>query len=98
MYVKIYQKRKKISNDLLITKKTNEDILDNTNDLFFYKDLNFNYIGCNNAFCEFVGLPKEEIIGKNDFELFEERYAKLFRIMDLKMLETQKKEKLIKSM
>lgn len=83
-------KEKKISQDLLIVKKTNEDILDNTNDLFFYKDLEFNYIGCNKAFCEFVGKPKEEILGKNDFELFNDSLAKLFRTMDLKMLETKK--------
>ena len=66
-----------------------ENILDSTNDLIFYKDLNFTYIGCNEAFCKFVGLKKEEIIGKNDFELFPKDVAEAFRVMDKKMIKSK---------
>lgn len=64
-----------------------ENILDSAIDLIFYKDLDFNYIGCNEAFCNFVGLNKEEIIGKNDYELFPKKYANKFRKMDEIILE-----------
>jgi len=66
-----------------------EDILDSTSDLVFYKDNNFTYIGCNEAFCSFVGLRKDEIIGKNDFELFPKEFAELFRTMDERMFKNK---------
>ena len=47
-----------------------ENILDSTTDLIFYKDLDLNYMGCNESFCNFVGLDKKDILGKNDYELF----------------------------
>jgi len=67
----------------------NESILDSTSDLIFYKDLDFTYIGCNEAFCKFVGLKKEEILGKDDFELFPQEFAELFRTMDKKMIKSK---------
>ena len=64
-------------------------VINSTDDLIFYKDLNFNYIGCNKAFENFVGKKKKEIVGKTDFDLFEEEHALLFREMDIKMLESK---------
>ena len=46
------------------------------------------YLGCNLAFENFVGKSKNEIIGKNDFELFDEKVALNFREEDLKVLKT----------
>jgi len=75
-----------------ITKKTPhiKSVLDSTEDLIFYKDLNFTYIGCNDAFCKFLNLSKDEIIGKSDYELFDENFANLFRTMDKKILQYEK--------
>jgi len=71
--------------------KDNEQLLNSiinaNDDLLFFKDKNFNYLGCNEAFLEFVGKTKEEMIGHNDFELFSEDMASLFRKMDIAMLE-----------
>lgn len=36
----------------------------------FYKDKNGKYLGCNRAFCNFIGVDKEEIIGKTSFSFF----------------------------
>lgn len=86
---------KDISNESIISlkleeqKETTENILDSTKDLVFYKNKDFVYIGCNEAFCNFVGLEKKDILGKNDFELFPEEFALLFRSMDIKMLENK---------
>ena len=75
-----------------ITKKDLKlsNILDSSDDLIFYKDLNFTYTGCNDAFCNFLNLPKSKIIGKNDYELFDVNFANLFRTMDEKILEKKK--------
>jgi PAS domain S-box-containing protein len=54
--------------------------------LIFYKDINSVYIGCNKAFEEFVGMTEKDIIGYNDFELFDKDMAQMFRDMDLEMI------------
>lgn len=83
---KIYQK--KLHYEIVETDNVLiNSVLNSTNDLIFYKDKNFNYIGCNNAFTEFVNKAKNEIIGKSDFDLFEKESALLFRENDMKMLE-----------
>jgi len=55
-------------------------------DLVFYKDPDSNYLGCNKAFEQFVAKSEEEIIGKNDYDLFDETVAESFRRMDQEML------------
>lgn len=56
----------------------------------FFKDLNFTYLGCNEAFATFAQRPMREIIGKDDFALFEKNTAEIFRTMDSRMLITWK--------
>ena len=65
-------------------------VINSTEDLIFYKDKNFKYIGCNNAFTKFVGTELNQIVGREDFELFDEEHASLFREMDKKMLKQNK--------
>jgi PAS domain S-box-containing protein len=55
------------------------NVTDTISDLLFYKDRALFYTGCNQAFCDFVGLRKEQIIGKNDFDLFPRHLATAFR-------------------
>ena len=64
-------------------------VLDSTPDLIFYKDYrdkDGSYIGCNQAFAAFVGKPLEQIIGKNDLDLFGFEVGNFFRTKDLEML------------
>ncbi|MCU4675855.1 GGDEF domain-containing protein [Catenovulum sp. 2E275] len=62
------------------------NILDSIDDIIFVKDINFIYIGCNNAFCHFVGAEREYIIGKTDFEIFsDQQQANWFRKWDEKV-------------
>lgn len=63
-------------------------ILDTSPDLIFFKDSNGVYLGCNNAFAEFVGRTDKEIVGKTDFDLFDAEVAEFFRNNDRKMLES----------
>jgi len=61
-------------------------IIDSIPDLIFYKDVEGRYKGCNDAFAEFCGRPKNDILGKTDHELFSVAEADWFRHIDMKMV------------
>ncbi len=63
-------------------------LLDSIPDLVFYKDLHGVYLGCNPAFAELVGRPREEIVGRTDHELFAPEVAEAFRKHDQTVLES----------
>ena len=63
-----------------------ESLLDCIPDIIFYKDLNGTYLGCNPPFAEFVGLPRDQIVGRTDIELFGEVVGGQFRGYDQRML------------
>nr|WP_246713735.1 bifunctional diguanylate cyclase/phosphodiesterase [Rhizobium esperanzae] len=44
----------------------------------FYKNTHGRYIGCNKAFEDFVGLTRDEILGKTDFDLHPKHLAELY--------------------
>jgi len=48
----------------------------------FYKDTDHVYIGCNEAFAEFIGLPKANIIGKSVFDVAPKELAEVYRTQD----------------
>ena len=57
-------------------------------DLIFYKSRDGVYLGCNQAFCDFVGKANEaEIIGTTDYDMFDKELANFFRDKDMAMLE-----------
>ena len=86
-----------IKEDITARKKAEEErirqtglitsLLDSIPDIIFFKDTNGVYLGCNPPFCELVGKSKNEIIGKNDFDLFDREVAKEFRYFDNQMLQ-----------
>ncbi|MBC9786327.1 PAS domain-containing protein [Heliobacterium chlorum] len=53
-------------------------ILDIVSDLVFIKDVNGVWIYCNQAFCNFIGLDKTDVIGKTDHDLFPKDAAEFF--------------------
>ena len=62
-------------------------ILDTVPDLIFGKDMAGVYTVCNTSFSAFVGKPEQEIVGKNDIELFQisEDMAQKFIEDDMKV-------------
>ncbi|MEF3191371.1 MAG: diguanylate cyclase [Campylobacterales bacterium] len=64
-----------------------QNVINATTDPIFYKDLKYRYIGCNDAFSEFVGIAKEKIIGRTDYQLFPKKYADKFRATDKEVIE-----------
>jgi PAS domain S-box-containing protein len=65
-------------------------IIDNTTSLIFLKDLRGNYLLVNRSFEELFGLTKQEIIGKNDYDLFPEVIARQLQANDLQALTRSK--------
>jgi len=64
-----------------------ESLLDSVPDLIFYKDKNSVYLGCNQAFFEFVGKSApRDVIGISDFDMFDAELADFFREKDRAML------------
>lgn len=59
-------------------------------DLFFYKNINSEYLGCNKAFEEFTGIKEESLIGMTDFDVFETDIAEAFVMKDLEMIQQGK--------
>ena len=64
-----------------------ESLLDTVPDLIFYKDISGVYVECNKRFAEFKRLNKEEIIGKNDYQLYDKETAELYIEDDWKIIE-----------
>ncbi|MDD4735050.1 MAG: PAS domain S-box protein [Kiritimatiellae bacterium] len=56
-------------------------------DLIFYKDMDGVYLGCNPAFCEFVGKDWDDVVGRSDYDLFDHELAEQFRMTDALMLQ-----------
>ncbi|PKH85091.1 sensor domain-containing protein [Colwellia sp. Bg11-28] len=44
----------------------------------FYKDAQGRYLGCNKAFEEYIGLNREQLIGKSVLELFDDELARTY--------------------
>ena len=68
------------------TRKLLHTVINTTDDLIFYKNCKLQYIGCNKSFENVSGKKESEIIGKDDFELFEKNIAQIFREQDLAIL------------
>lgn len=64
-----------------------KSLIDSIPDIIFFKDINGRYLGCNPLFASFVGRPREEIIGRTDYDLFDTKIAGFFREHDTRMLE-----------
>jgi len=53
----------------------------------FWKDLESNYLGCNYAFAQDAGLKSpQEVVGKTDYDLFEQGDAEYFRKIDQEVM------------
>lgn len=53
-----------------------QNLMENMADNIYFKDAESRFIMVNRAFCTWVGIPCEEMIGKSDFDLFAEAHAR----------------------
>jgi len=63
-------------------------VIDNVDNLIFYKDTDYRYMGCNRAFEAFVGQTRDALVGRDDFDFFTPDAAEHFRALDRKIFET----------
>lgn len=68
-----------------------KSVTNSITDIIFYKDLNLNYIGCNKKFEEILGISESKVIGKNDFDFFDNDIALRHRQMDKEVIESGEK-------
>ncbi len=65
-----------------------ETLIDTIPNPLFFIDRSGTYKGCNKAFENFVRKPREEIIGKSDYDLLPPEFTKKFRGLDQQLLRT----------
>jgi PAS domain S-box-containing protein len=75
-----------------------QEILDNTGLLIFIKDLAGKYVRANRAFEDLIKLPREQIIGKTDFDLFNAKDAEIFHANDQEILATKLTLKMLETL
>lgn len=68
-------------------------LMNATPDLVFLKNVDGLYLGCNQAFVDFVGKPEAEIIGQEDTTVFGQEKAELFHRMDREIAKTKTPQK-----
>ncbi|MDD3742106.1 MAG: cache domain-containing protein [Lentimicrobiaceae bacterium] len=63
-------------------------LIDSSPDLIFFKDAESNFVGCNKAFSEYIGVTEKEIIGKNDNHFFPAEIAYRYNNSDAELIKT----------
>lgn len=77
------ESRHKVSDELLRKSQLQQKaILNNIPDIAWLKDNNSSYIAVNDPFAKTCGFKPEEIIGKNDFDLWPRELAEKYRLDD----------------
>lgn len=76
-----------LENQLHHTLHLLNSVIDNIENLIFYKDLNYRYMGCNRAFEVFYGHSRKELVGRDDFEFMPPEAAAHFRELDRLVIE-----------
>ncbi len=83
-----------ITEEVLAAQKTKESeqllktLIDHLPLNVFVKDVNSRKIVVNKAECDYIGKPYDEIIGKDDFELYDKKVAQVSREEDLSIIKT----------
>jgi len=72
-------------------------IFDNTQSMIIIKDKDFNISYINRKAESFLGIPQNEIIGKNDYDFYPEEDLKIIRETDNKILKTGKPVEIIET-
>jgi len=70
-----------------------QSVFDSIPDIIFSKNREGIYTVSNFAFDKLVGLKREQIIGKNDHEIFSKNVADEFRYHDTEMFKHEKGQK-----
>ncbi|MBU1191090.1 MAG: PAS domain-containing protein [Gammaproteobacteria bacterium] len=88
----VYQdyERRKAAHALQASKQRLDAVMDNTTALVCIKDINGHYLLANSQYEQIIGLRREEIIGKTDFDLFPTEIATELRTNDQHVLKERR--------
>ena len=64
-----------------------QQLIDTIPNPIFYKDSDGIYLGCNRAFEEYIGLPRDQLIGKSVYQIAPKDLADKYFEMDKKLLD-----------
>lgn len=67
-------------------------VIENFPNPFFYKDNKGKYLGCNNAFSEFIGYKYDDIVGKSVKEVSPTALSKVYKSKDNELLQSKGKQ------
>ena len=81
--------RKKAEEALRESESTLQNILDGTPSFIFLKDRNGRFITINKRLEESLGMKREALRGKTDYDIFSKEVADFYRKNDLQVLETK---------
>ncbi len=87
-YEEIEEKLRMLENENKILKS----VIENVPNPLFVKDANLNYIIFNEAFSDFLGKPKEEILNANVFDISPPELATIYNEADLKLKNNPEKQ------
>lgn len=79
--------RLKTEETLLEQLRFSQTVLDAIPAPIFYKDEQGRYLGCNEAFEEFIGYPRKKIVGKTVFDVAPKDLAHVYQQADLDLLQ-----------
>lgn len=65
-----------------------QDVIDGSPSIIFLKDLEGRFITINTRLEEMLGMPREELVGKTDYDLFPPDIAEYYRAHDREVMET----------
>jgi len=82
-------KEKEKEHEIVHLKELYNNIIDSVDNLIFVKDIESRYITCNKAYEKFLGISKDEIIGKSDEVFYNEELSNWFRAHDKKIIESK---------
>ncbi|HEY9297413.1 MAG TPA: PAS domain S-box protein, partial [Phormidium sp.] len=66
-----------------------QKVINTTSDPIFVKDELHRWILCNDALCNFIGINREELLGKSDYDFFPQSQANIFWEKDRQVLERE---------
>lgn len=69
-----------------------ENILNTIGDPVFVKDQEHRFVLLNDAFCDFIGISRDKLLGNTDYDFFPKEEADVFYEKDNKVLETGKQD------
>jgi len=78
--------------ELKRSKEFLQQVIDTIPDPIFVKNKNHSWIVLNQAYCQFIGYPLEELINKSDYDVFPEPEADIFWQQDERTFMTNKSQ------